>query len=86
LSGLACGAFSTTPARSRSAPDREQAAELIRSVGDFDVIVIDIRSRAAGSSYDLKGADAIHELRKAEPAPGIVAHGDRAERYMARRA
>ena len=30
--------------------DREQAVDLVRSIGDFDVVVVDIRSRAAGSA------------------------------------
>ena len=66
--------------------DRGQAVDLVRSVGDFDVIVVDIRSQAAGSPDELNGSEAIHELRKAEPALGIVAHGDRAERHLATQA
>jgi DNA-binding NarL/FixJ family response regulator len=66
--------------------DREQAVDLVRSIGDFDVVVVDIRSRAAGSSDSLNGSDAIRELHKVEPALGIVAHGDRAERYLATQA
>jgi DNA-binding NarL/FixJ family response regulator len=65
---------------------REEAVELIRSIGDFDVVVVDIRSRAAGSTERFSGSDAIHELRKTEPALGIVAHGDRAERHLATQA
>jgi DNA-binding NarL/FixJ family response regulator len=63
---------------------RAEAVELIRSIGDFDVVVVDIRSRATGNQDDeLSGSEAIHELRKTEPALGIVAHGDRAERDLA---
>lgn len=65
---------------------RGEAVELIRSIGDFDVVVVDIRSRAAGSPDELSGSEAIHELRKSEPALGIVAHGDRAERHLATQA
>jgi DNA-binding NarL/FixJ family response regulator len=65
---------------------REEAVELIRSIGHFDVVVVDIRSRAAGSTDELSGSEAIHELRKTEPALGIVAHGDRAERHLATQA
>jgi DNA-binding NarL/FixJ family response regulator len=66
--------------------DRAEAVELIRSIGDYDVVVIDIRSRAAGSADGLPGSEAIQRLRKAEPALGIVAHGDRAERDLATQA
>jgi DNA-binding NarL/FixJ family response regulator len=65
---------------------RGEAVELIRSIGDFDVVVVDIRSRAAGSPDELSGSETIHELRKSEPALGIVAHGDRAERHLATQA
>jgi len=65
---------------------REEAVDLVRSIGDFDVVVVDIRSRVGGSTEELTGSDAIRELRKAEPALGIVAHGDRAERHLATQA
>ncbi|MGH2982206.1 MAG: LuxR C-terminal-related transcriptional regulator [Solirubrobacterales bacterium] len=65
---------------------REEAIDLIRDIGDFDVIVVDIRSRAGGSTDGLGGAEAIRRLRRAEPALGIVAHGDRAERHLAMQA
>ncbi len=65
---------------------REEAVDLIRSIGDFDVVVVDIRSAAAGSSDRMNGSEAIQQLRKAGPALGIVAHGDRAERYLATQA
>ena len=61
---------------------RSEAIELVQSVGGFEVVVIDIRSPAAGSPDGLQGSDAIHALRKSEPALGIVAHGDRAERHL----
>jgi DNA-binding NarL/FixJ family response regulator len=65
---------------------RDEAVELVRSIGDFDVVLVDIRSRVGGSTEELTGSDAIRELRKAEPALGIVAHGDRAERHLATQA
>jgi DNA-binding NarL/FixJ family response regulator len=65
---------------------RAEAVDLIRDIGDFDVVVVDIRSRANGSLDELPGAEAIHKLRRAEPALGIVAHGDRAERHLATQA
>ncbi len=65
---------------------RLEAVERIRSIGDFDVVVVDIRSRVGGSTDEMSGSEAIHELRKLEPALGIVAHGDRAERHLATQA
>jgi len=62
---------------------RAEAIELVRSVGDFDVAVIDIRSQAAGNTESISGAEAIRELRKIEPGLGIVAYGERAERDLA---
>ena len=61
---------------------RAEALDRVRSIGDFDVVVIDIRSRAGGNKDELNGSEAIHELRKAESGLGIVAHGDRAERHL----
>jgi DNA-binding NarL/FixJ family response regulator len=65
---------------------RDEALELVRSVGDFDVVVVDIRSRAGGNPDSLSGSDTIRELRKSEPSLGIVAHGDGAERHLASKA
>jgi len=65
---------------------REEAVDLIRDIGDFDVIVVDIRSRAGGSTDGLGGSEAISRLRRAGPTLGIVAHGDRAERHLAMQA
>jgi DNA-binding NarL/FixJ family response regulator len=65
---------------------RAEALDLVRSIGGFDVAVIDIRSRALGSPDEMSGTKAIHELCKVEPALGIVAHGDRAERHLATQA
>ena len=65
---------------------RAEAVELVRTIGGFEVVVVDIRSRAAGSADGLHGSDAIRELRRVEPALGIVAHGDRAERHLATQA
>lgn len=57
--------------------------ERVRDVGDVDVALIDFRSPANGNSDELSGREAIREMRKAEPALAIVAHGDRAERHLA---
>jgi len=62
---------------------REEAVDRVRDIGDVDVIVVDIRSRGGGGPDSLSGSEAIRALRRAEPALGIVAHGDRAERYLA---
>ena len=39
---------------------REEAIDLVRDVGDFDVVVVDIRSRASGSTDELTGSETIH--------------------------
>lgn len=65
---------------------RAEAVELVRDIGDFDVVVVDIRSRASGSPDGMPGTEAIHRLRRVEPSLGIVAHGDRAERDLATQA
>jgi DNA-binding NarL/FixJ family response regulator len=64
---------------------RAEAVELVRDVGSFDVAVVDIGPRTFGADGDrsLDGDGAIRALRKAEPAIGIVAHGDRPERHLA---
>jgi DNA-binding NarL/FixJ family response regulator len=61
---------------------RCEAVDRVRDVGDVDVAVIDVRSPAHDDD-ELSGGEAIRELRKAEPALGIVAHGDRPERHLA---
>jgi two-component system, NarL family, response regulator len=63
--------------------NREEALELIRDVGSFDVAIVDMRFRANGGSPSLSGTDAIRALHKAEPSLGIVAHGERPERHIA---
>jgi DNA-binding NarL/FixJ family response regulator len=65
---------------------RAEAVARVRDVGDADVVVVDIRSRAGGSADNLSGSETIRAMRKAEPALGIVAHGDRAERHLATQA
>jgi two-component system NarL family response regulator len=62
---------------------REEAVELVRDVGGFDVAIVEMRSRANGSPSELPGAETIRELRRTEPALGIVAHGERPERHLA---
>jgi two-component system, NarL family, response regulator len=57
-----------------------EAIELIRDVGNIDVAVVDLHCGADGAP---SGGETIRELRRAAPALGIVAHGDRAERHLA---
>lgn len=62
---------------------REEALELIRDVGDFDVAIVDMRRRRNGSGASISGADAIRALRRTSTGIGIVAHGERPERHLA---
>jgi DNA-binding NarL/FixJ family response regulator len=62
---------------------REEALDLIRDVGGFDVAIVEMRSRANGSASEISGDATIRELRRTEPGIGIVAHGDRPERHLA---
>ncbi|SRR6266540_1890527 len=60
------------------------ALELLTSVGDFDVAIVDL-SRGHGNGLDegLTGTGTIRALRKAHPSIGIVAHGPHSERHAA---
>jgi DNA-binding NarL/FixJ family response regulator len=62
---------------------REEALELIRDIGSFDVAIVDLRRWAAEGDPALGGNEAIRVLRKVEPGLGIVAHGERPERHIA---
>lgn len=62
---------------------REEAVELVRDVGSIDVAIVDMRRAPGGAVEPLRGVEAIRLLREAAPGLGIVAHGERAERYMA---
>jgi DNA-binding NarL/FixJ family response regulator len=62
---------------------REEGLELIRDVGSFDVAIVDLRLRVNGGAPTLSGNETIRAIRKAEPALGIVAHGERPERHIA---
>jgi two-component system NarL family response regulator len=62
---------------------REEGLALVRDIGSFDVAIVDLRRYSAGDGDSLDGSDAIRALRKVEPALGIVAHGERAERHIA---
>ena len=66
------------------AEDGTGALELLTSIGDFDVAIVDLcRSSAAHLDEALIGTAAIRALRQAQPTLGIVAHGARPERHAA---
>ncbi len=62
---------------------REDALDLIRDVGKFDVAIVDMRFRVNGGTPALGGNETIRAIRTAEPSLGIVAHGERPERHIA---
>jgi len=63
---------------------RSEAVDLVRDVGNVDVAIVGLR-RELDESGDsaMNGDEAIRAMRKAAPAMGIVAHGERAERHLA---
>jgi DNA-binding NarL/FixJ family response regulator len=66
------------------AADASGALELLRSIGDFDVAIVDLgRAEGNGADEDLSGTAMIRSLHKAQPTLGIVAHGPHSERYAA---
>lgn len=62
---------------------REEALDLVRDIGDFDVAIVDLRRRQKGLEASISGQEAIRALRRSSPALGIVAHGERPERHIA---
>jgi DNA-binding NarL/FixJ family response regulator len=62
---------------------REEALDLVRDIGDFDVTIVDMRWRQNGAVASISGQEAIQMLRRSSPGIGIVAHGERPERHMA---
>jgi DNA-binding NarL/FixJ family response regulator len=64
-------------------PTRAEALDLVRDIGDFDVAILDMRRQINGADPSISGAEAIRCLRRTEPALGIVAYGERAERHSA---
>lgn len=65
------------------APTRDEAVELVRDVGDFDVAIVDMRWRGNGDGASLRGQEAIRLLQRSSPGLGIVAHGELPERHLA---
>jgi DNA-binding NarL/FixJ family response regulator len=68
----------------QEAASREEAVDLVRHVGSIDVAILDMRRRPDGIvPSPLGGTETIQMMLKSEPALGIVAHGERAERHLA---
>ena len=65
------------------AEDGRGALEMITSLGEFDVAIVELRGGSNGSRNGMTGMKAIRALRKARPGLGIVAHGVRAEQATA---
>jgi DNA-binding NarL/FixJ family response regulator len=63
------------------APTRDEALDLVRDVGHFDVAVVEMRWRGDGSS--LSGPEAIRQLQRVASGLGIVAYGELPERHLA---
>ncbi|HET7589310.1 MAG TPA: response regulator transcription factor [Solirubrobacterales bacterium] len=64
-------------------PTREEAIDLVRDVGDFDVAIVDMRWRGNGSASPITGPEAIRLMHRSAPGLGIVAHGELPERHLA---
>ncbi len=62
---------------------REEALDLVRDIGDFDVAIVDMRWRQNGAETSISGQETIRVLRRSSPGLGIVAHGERPERHIA---
>ncbi|MBS1863355.1 MAG: response regulator transcription factor [Actinobacteria bacterium] len=67
----------------QEAAGREEALDLVRDIGDFDVAILDMGWRRNGEGPSISGTETIREMRRTAPVLGIVAHGDRAERHLA---
>lgn len=59
------------------------ALEILTSIGEFDVAIVELGSTPPGDGSGLNGIAAIKALRRARPGLGIVAHADRPERLAA---
>jgi len=62
---------------------REEALELVRDIGGFDVAIVDMRWRLNGAGASISGPETIKMLHRSSPALGIVAHGELPERHLA---
>ena len=63
------------------AEDGGGALEILASVGEFDVAIVELAGPAPGNG--MNGIAAIRALRRARPGLGIVAHAQRPERHAA---
>ena len=61
---------------------RDEALDLVRDIGDFDVAIVDMRWRGNGDGNSINGPEAIRMLHRSSPALGIVAHGEVPERHL----
>jgi DNA-binding NarL/FixJ family response regulator len=64
------------------AVSRDEGLDLVRDIGGYDVAIVDMRRRA-GDGAELGGGEAIRALRRVETGLGIVAHGERPDRFLA---
>jgi DNA-binding NarL/FixJ family response regulator len=66
-------------------PTRDEAVDLVRDVGHFDVAVVDMRWRGHGDGdgNSINGPEAIRMLHRSASGLGIVAHGELPERHLA---
>jgi two-component system, NarL family, response regulator len=62
---------------------REEGVDLVRDIDDFEVAIVDMRWRRNGIGPSISGVETVRILRRSSPALGIVAHGERPERYLA---
>lgn len=65
------------------AATRDEALDLVRDVGDFDIAIVDMRWRGNGDGNSVSGQEAIRRLHRSSPGLGIVAHGELPERHLA---
>ncbi|HEY6731305.1 MAG TPA: response regulator transcription factor [Solirubrobacterales bacterium] len=64
-------------------PTRDEALDLVRDIGHFDVAIVDMGRRGNGTDDSITGAEAIRMLHRSTPGLGIVAHGELPERHLA---
>ena len=65
------------------AENGDGALELLTSIGNFDVAIVDLGLANGERGGDLCGMGAIRALRQAQPGLGIVAHGPEAQHHAA---
>jgi DNA-binding NarL/FixJ family response regulator len=62
---------------------REEAIDLVRDIGDFDVAIVEMQWRLNGNGASISGAEAIRLMHRTSPVLGIVAQGELPERHLA---